>query len=64
MDEKLISCPFCKEDDFDLIGLKIHLIQGQCKEFNVIEIRTSLFGFKEINELAKECCGFKGGEDG
>ena len=37
-------CPFCKEDDFDLIGLKGHFLNGYCKEFNVIEIRTSLFG--------------------
>ena len=53
-----LCCPFCKEDDFDLIGLKGHLIQGRCKEFNVIEIRTSLFGQQAINELAKKCCGF------
>ena len=26
-------CPFCGEDDFDLIGLKRHLTRGWCNEF-------------------------------
>jgi len=63
MEEKFISCPFCKEDDFDLEGLKGHLLNGYCEEFNVIEVTTSLFrrwrNFEEINESAKKCCGFK-----
>lgn len=25
-----IACPFCHEEDFDLIGLKIHLVSGWC----------------------------------
>ena len=25
-DTKMIKCPFCGEDDFDKIGLKIHLV--------------------------------------
>lgn len=25
MDDELVRCPFCKEPDFDLIGLKHHL---------------------------------------
>ena len=29
-----IICPFCGEDDFDLIGLKIHLNVGWCDPFN------------------------------
>ena len=28
-----IQCPFCKETDFDLIGLKLHLIMGYCQQF-------------------------------
>lgn len=28
-----IICPFCGEEDFDLIGLKIHLIVGWCDPF-------------------------------
>lgn len=25
-----LTCPFCKEGDFDDIGLKNHLFMGQC----------------------------------
>jgi len=28
-----VECPFCKEKDFDLIGLKHHLDTGQCSVF-------------------------------
>lgn len=30
---ELISCPFCHEKDFDLIGLKHHFLRGHCEEF-------------------------------
>ena len=33
---KYVSCPFCHEDDFDLEGLKNHLLNGWCNEFNEI----------------------------
>ncbi len=26
-------CPFCGESDFDLEGLKIHLVRGWCEPF-------------------------------
>lgn len=29
-----IQCPFCKEEDFDLIGLKAHIERGCCDVFN------------------------------
>jgi hypothetical protein len=29
----MIECPFCGEIDFDLIGLKAHLLNGDCEEF-------------------------------
>lgn len=32
--ENLKNCPFCDEEDFDLIGLKHHLHSGHCEEFN------------------------------
>lgn len=32
-----ISCQFCGEDDFDLIGLKAHLLKGGCAMFEAIE---------------------------
>lgn len=34
--EETISCPFCKESDFDLVGLKSHLVNGDCEVFNNI----------------------------
>lgn len=30
-------CSFCGEKDFDLIGLKSHLVNGDCKVFNDTE---------------------------
>ncbi len=48
-----LCCPFCKEDDFDLVGLKSHLLNGRCEVFNVTDT------WKTLNELAKKCCGFK-----
>jgi hypothetical protein len=32
-DNKMIACPFCNEADFDAIGLKNHLISGDCDVF-------------------------------
>jgi len=29
-----VTCPFCKENDFDLIGLKSHINHGDCSVFN------------------------------
>lgn len=29
-----VTCPFCNETDFDLIGLKNHFIRGHCDEYN------------------------------
>jgi hypothetical protein len=26
-----MKCPFCNEDDFDAIGLKVHLLRNQCE---------------------------------
>ena len=33
--EKQVTCPFCKETGFDLIGLKMHLspVLGDCSIF-------------------------------
>jgi len=28
-----IICPFCEDYDFDLCGLKIHLVRGHCEAF-------------------------------
>jgi hypothetical protein len=32
-----VKCPFCGEDDFDLIGLKNHFVAGYCEAFNAVE---------------------------
>jgi hypothetical protein len=36
-------CPFCHEEDFDLIGLKSHLLNGNCPVFEDTEFIRSLF---------------------
>ena len=33
-----VACPFCGEDDFDLIGLKMHLMSGWCEVFDKLQI--------------------------
>jgi len=33
MDCTFISCPFCGETDFDLVGLKLHLMIWPCEQF-------------------------------
>lgn len=37
--EILLTCPFCNENDFDKIGLKIHL-EYFCEEYKKIDIRS------------------------
>lgn len=32
-----VSCPWCHEADFDLIGLKGHLLNGHCEAFDCCE---------------------------
>lgn len=34
MPAETVSYPFCKEDDFDLVGLKLHFVRGWCEKFN------------------------------
>lgn len=33
-----ITCPFCHDTDFDLIGLKIHITRGWCDSFSTLEL--------------------------
>jgi hypothetical protein len=44
-----IKCQFCNEDDFDDIGLKIHLLRGHCEVFEAIENYVSPY-LKQKNE--------------
>ena len=41
--EKTIQCPFCKEGDYDLVGLKDHLLHGDCETFNSLERCKRMF---------------------
>ena len=47
-----IICPFCLEKDFDLIGLKHHLVNRFCVEFNQTKniVANSHTDRKVINE--------------
>jgi len=38
-----ITCPFCGEEDFDLIGLKDHLLSSHCEVFNHTDNLTNMF---------------------
>lgn len=38
-----IICPFCKEGDFDLVGLKSHLSNGDCEIYNNTANRKRMF---------------------
>jgi len=31
-----LQCPFCKERDFDEIGLKVHLLRGWCDQLDTL----------------------------
>jgi hypothetical protein len=35
---KYFECPFCKEPDFDLIGLKNHFEKGYCDVYNETDL--------------------------
>lgn len=37
-----ISCPFCDERGFDLVGLKGHLSYGDCEVYNNTETPSRL----------------------
>ena len=33
-----MECPFCKEKDFDLPGLKYHFVMGYCEIYSGIDL--------------------------
>lgn len=51
-----IKCPFCNEDDFDLIGLKNHFEKGHCEIYNKTQI---VYPNRDSNWLDIPCliCG-------
>lgn len=34
---QLLHCPFCGDDDFDLIGLQYHLQRGWCEVYGTLQ---------------------------
>ena len=39
----LVDCPFCGESDFDLVGLKSHLQNGDCEGYENTETLVRIF---------------------
>jgi hypothetical protein len=39
----MLECPFCKDSDFDDIGLKLHLLRGHCEAFEAVPDWTPTF---------------------
>jgi hypothetical protein len=37
-DDLLAPCPWCKDKDFDEVGLKLHVINGHCDAFNALDV--------------------------
>lgn len=37
-----VVCPFCGEGDFDLIGLKAHIAQGDCEPYNELPLEARM----------------------
>jgi hypothetical protein len=37
-----IECPFCNEQDFDAVGLKLHLTAGHCDAYEGINLASAL----------------------
>ena len=40
MKSELVQCPWCKEDDFDLFGLKLHVDGRHCEVYNATNDQT------------------------
>ena len=40
-------CPFCAEGEFDLVGLKGHLLRGWCDKFNKIGLDVALEALRD-----------------
>jgi hypothetical protein len=39
----VLACPYCGEPDYDLVGLKSHLLKGECEPFEAIALIRSPF---------------------
>jgi hypothetical protein len=54
MDEKVVCCPFCEDGNFDLIGLKRHLLNGWCEIFNMTDTVSLTDDARVIQEQAQK----------
>lgn len=57
-----ITCPFCRETDFDTIGLKHHLLSDHCNDFDAtltIEQERHLSSKSSRREYACSCSAVK-----
>jgi len=43
-ENEYVICPFCKEEEFDLAGLKYHFNSLHCEVFNETETLKPRFG--------------------
>jgi hypothetical protein len=63
-----ITCPFCNETDFDLIGLKRHFLRDWCDVFNITDPPQIWFctPCKWSNRVGDRCdeCGLTQQETG
>ena len=61
--DQIISCPFCGEDDFDLLGLQWHLERRWCVVYGTLTIGSGTMNLmrNEKKRSAAEAAG-KGGE--
>jgi DnaJ-class molecular chaperone len=48
----MVKCPFCGEDDFDLIGLKGHFDAGDCDVFNSTKVPFRMYSRKNAQQEA------------
>ena len=50
--KRIMKCPFCGEDDFDLVGLKYHIL-NYCKVYDEVKMLHTL-QYKEKETNAKQ----------
>ena len=52
----LLACPWCKDTDFDEVGLKLHILNGHCDSYNELSIslpRTRQANVERTREASK-----------
>lgn len=57
MDKETVDtmlCPFCKDDGFDLVGVRNHIIKGYCEVLNSIETIKQERARKELERIREK----------